>query len=104
MFDRDTGKPKGYGFCEYADAQTALSAMRNLNGWEMGGRPLRVDFAESEKGSDMMMMSAGGAGGQWNNTPAVRKQFTSANLLGFRQRCPSYPTKCKCKKRYRQSS
>jgi cleavage stimulation factor subunit 2 len=29
VFDRDTGKPKGYGFCEYRDAETALSAMRN---------------------------------------------------------------------------
>jgi RNA recognition motif-containing protein len=29
VFDRDTGKAKGYGFCEYRDAETALSAMRN---------------------------------------------------------------------------
>ena len=54
MFDRDTGKPKGYGFCEYRDPQTAMSAMRNLNGYEMGGRPLRVDFAENERGMEDM--------------------------------------------------
>jgi RNA recognition motif-containing protein len=29
VFDKDTGKPKGYGFCEYADAETAQSAIRN---------------------------------------------------------------------------
>jgi cleavage stimulation factor subunit 2 len=29
MFDRDTGKARGYGFCEYADAETAASAIRN---------------------------------------------------------------------------
>jgi len=46
VFDRETGKPKGYGFCEYRDAAMALSAMRNLNGQEMNGRALRVDFAE----------------------------------------------------------
>src|SRR4051812_31645497 len=34
VFDRDTGKPRGYGFCEYRDSETALSAMRNLNGYE----------------------------------------------------------------------
>jgi len=51
VFDRDTGKPKGYGFCEYRDPETALSAMRNLNGFDMNGRPLRVDFAENEKGA-----------------------------------------------------
>lgn len=49
VFDRETGKPKGYGFCEYRDQETALSAMRNLNGFEIGGRSLRVDNACTEK-------------------------------------------------------
>ncbi|RVE41696.1 hypothetical protein evm_013661 [Chilo suppressalis] len=49
VFDRETGKPKGYGFCEYRDQETALSAMRNLNGYEIGGRSLRVDNACTEK-------------------------------------------------------
>ncbi|KAI0767258.1 hypothetical protein C8Q74DRAFT_1279226 [Fomes fomentarius] len=48
VFDRDTGKPKGYGFCEFADHETALSAVRNLNGHELGGRPLRIDLADSD--------------------------------------------------------
>ncbi|RKP26932.1 hypothetical protein SYNPS1DRAFT_21417 [Syncephalis pseudoplumigaleata] len=30
MFDRETGKPRGYGFCEYFDAETAGSAMQRL--------------------------------------------------------------------------
>lgn len=49
MTDRTTGKPKGYGFCEFRDPETALSAMRNLNGFEIGGRSLRVDNACTEK-------------------------------------------------------
>jgi len=56
MYDRETGKPKGYGFCEYKDQETALSAMRNLNSFEIGGRPLRVDNACTEK-SRMEMQS-----------------------------------------------
>ncbi|XP_003486249.1 cleavage stimulation factor subunit 2 isoform X1 [Bombus vosnesenskii] len=56
VFDRETGKPKGYGFCEYKDQETALSAMRNLNGYEIGGRTLRVDNACTEK-SRMEMQS-----------------------------------------------
>ncbi|OBZ66823.1 Cleavage stimulation factor subunit 2 [Grifola frondosa] len=48
VFDRDTGKPKGYGFCEFSDHETALSAVRNLNGQEIGGRPLRIDLADSD--------------------------------------------------------
>jgi len=49
VYDRETGKPKGYGFCEYEDQETALSAMRNLNGVEIAGRTLRVDNACTEK-------------------------------------------------------
>jgi len=56
VYDRETGKPKGYGFCEYKDQETALSAMRNLNGFEIAGRTLRVDNACTEK-SRMEMQS-----------------------------------------------
>ena len=49
VYDRETGKPKCYGFCEYRDQETALSAMRNLNGYEIAGRTLRVDNACTEK-------------------------------------------------------
>ena len=45
MTDRDTGKLKGYGFCEFMDLAVAESAKRNLNGREYNGRQLRVDFA-----------------------------------------------------------
>ncbi|KAI8580859.1 hypothetical protein K450DRAFT_234911 [Umbelopsis ramanniana AG] len=48
VFDKDTGKPKGYGFCEFQDAETASSAVRNLNGYELGGRQLRVDYADMD--------------------------------------------------------
>jgi len=48
VFERETGKPKGYGFCEYLDHETAQSAVRNLNGKEVGGRPLRIDLADSD--------------------------------------------------------
>jgi cleavage stimulation factor subunit 2 len=51
VFDRDTGKPKGYGFCEYLDAETASSAVRNLNGYDVNGRQLRVDFADNDSTS-----------------------------------------------------
>eukprot|EP00898_Chlorokybus_atmophyticus_P001529 jgi/Chlat1/2377/Chrsp17S02644 len=46
--DRDTGKPKGFGFAEYHDEETAQSARRNLNGFEFNGRSLRVDYADND--------------------------------------------------------
>jgi cleavage stimulation factor subunit 2 len=48
MYDKNTKQPKGYGFCEYKDPETAYAAMRNLNNVECGGRPLRVDWADHE--------------------------------------------------------
>lgn len=49
LFDRDTGKSRGYGFCEYEDEETASSAIRNLNGYDLGGRQLRIDYAENDQ-------------------------------------------------------
>lgn len=48
VFDKDTGKPKGFGFCTFQDAVTAASAVRNLNGREVNGRALRIDYADVE--------------------------------------------------------
>lgn len=44
VMDRNTNKPKGYAFVEYDDAQTALSAIRNLDGAELNNRKLRVSY------------------------------------------------------------
>ena len=48
MTDKETGKPKGYGFIEYHDHLTAMSAIRNLNGTEYRGRAIKVDYSDSD--------------------------------------------------------
>jgi len=60
VYDRDTGKPKGYGFCEYQDQETAKSAMRNLSGYELSGRSLRVDTATSDKSEELKSLGPTG--------------------------------------------
>lgn len=47
VYDRDTKQPKGYGFCDYSDPDTAMSAVRNLNDAEFNGRKLRIDLADN---------------------------------------------------------
>lgn len=46
--DRDTGRPRGFGFVRMspADADTAIEA---LNGTELGGRTLRINEAEERQ-------------------------------------------------------
>ncbi|PQE15548.1 hypothetical protein CJF32_00006901 [Rutstroemia sp. NJR-2017a WRK4] len=45
VYDRETGRPKGFGFAEYPDSDSAASAVRNLNDYEIMNRKLRVDFS-----------------------------------------------------------
>jgi len=44
--DRDSGRPKGFGFVEMSNAD-ASRAMQALNGADFEGRPLRVNEAQS---------------------------------------------------------
>lgn len=66
VYDRETGRPKGFGFAEYSDQETAASAVRNLDNHEIMGRKLRVDFShEGNAPDDMdpMSMTMSGGGG-----------------------------------------
>ena len=54
--DRETGRPRGFGFVEMSNADAAR-AMQSLNGADYEGRPLRVNEAEDRK------RPGGGGGG-----------------------------------------
>ena len=43
--DRETGRPRGFGFVEMPQAEAA-KAIEALNGFTMGGRQLRVNEAQ----------------------------------------------------------
>ncbi len=45
--DRETGRPRGFGFVEMPQADAAR-AIQALNGYSMGGRPLRVNEAQDK--------------------------------------------------------
>lgn len=52
VYDSETGRPKGFGFADYPDTDSASSAVRNLNEYEIMGRKLRVDFSNEQKSTD----------------------------------------------------
>ncbi|KAL3093225.1 hypothetical protein niasHT_022675 [Heterodera trifolii] len=49
VYDRETNRPKGFAFCEFQDQQGAQNAVTNMNGIELNGRPLRVNWANTNK-------------------------------------------------------
>ncbi len=55
--DRETGRPRGFAFVEYANDEDAAKAIEKFNGYQMGGRALRVNAAEDRP------RGAGGGGG-----------------------------------------
>ena len=46
--DRETGRPRGFGFVEMDDA-AALEAIQALNGKDIGGRALKVNEAQARE-------------------------------------------------------
>lgn len=52
VYDKETGRPKGFGFAEFADGDAAASAVRNLNDYEIMGRKLRVDWSNDNGSGD----------------------------------------------------
>jgi RNA recognition motif-containing protein len=58
--DRDTGRPRGFGFVEMRNDQEARSAIAALDGKEVGGRTIKVNEAKPKTSP-----SRGGGGGRW---------------------------------------
>ena len=49
IMDRDTGRPKGFGFVEMGSAEEAQAAKSALDGTDLGGRALKVDVAKERE-------------------------------------------------------
>ncbi len=58
--DRDTGRSKGFGFVEMADANGANDAIRSLNDQVVDGRPLVVNEARPKPERSNFRSGGGG--------------------------------------------
>jgi RNA recognition motif-containing protein len=56
--DRESGRPRGFAFVEFASDEDAAKAIEKFNGYELTGRALRVNPAE-----DRPRTGGGGGGG-----------------------------------------
>ncbi len=63
--DRETGRPRGFGFVEMADDTAGRAAIEALNGKEFDGRRLTVNEARPREGGGGGRGGGGGGGGRW---------------------------------------
>jgi cold-inducible RNA-binding protein len=61
--DRDTGRPKGFGFVEMGSADAAQKAKDALDGTQVDGRALKVDGAKEQVPRAPRTGGGGGFGG-----------------------------------------
>ena len=65
--DRETGRPRGFGFVEMGSGEEADSAIRALHGHDFGGRPLTVNEAKER--------TSGGGGGGYGGGGGSRNRY-----------------------------
>lgn len=62
MTDRETGRPRGFGFVEMSTDEEANAAIEAMDGTDLDGRPLRVNEAQERKPRGG---GGGGGGDRW---------------------------------------
>jgi RNA recognition motif-containing protein len=63
VMERETGRPRGFGFVEMNNDEQAKAAMAALHGKEFDGRNLTVNEAKPREGGGGGGRSGGGGGG-----------------------------------------
>jgi RNA recognition motif-containing protein len=58
--DRETGRPRGFGFVEMQQSEDAQKAIQNLDGQDFKGRNLKVNLAKPRENR-----GGGGGGRGW---------------------------------------
>jgi RNA recognition motif-containing protein len=89
--DRATGRPRGFAFVQFEDADQAAEAIKRFDGYELRGRNLRVNEAEERPRRSFAPRdggggSGGGFGGGFDAPPKRNKPKGSRRNIRSRKR------------------
>lgn len=80
--DRATGRPRGFAFVEFATPGEAADAMEKFDGYELDGRELRVNEAESRPPRRQSWNDGPSFSGGSPHVPPSRPKGSRRNLRG----------------------
>lgn len=97
MLERDTGRPRGFGFITFADRRGMEDAIREMHGREFGDRVISVNRAEPKMGGENLdhgyrgSYSSGGRGNYGGvDRPSGKDECFNCGRPGHWARdCPS---------------
>ncbi|XWS66224.1 hypothetical protein CRYUN_Cryun05aG0181300 [Craigia yunnanensis] len=96
MLERDTGRPRGFGFITFADRRSMDEAIREMHGREFGERIISVNKAQPKMGEDHdhgyrgAYSSSGRGGYAGGDRPVAQDECFKCGRFGHWARdCPS---------------
>ncbi len=75
IFDRETGRSKGFGFVEFEDDNAAKEAIKQLDGSDFGGRALVVNEARPQEPRGERRSFGGGNGGGYSGNGGGGRRY-----------------------------
>ena len=84
--DRETGRPKGFGFVEMATEEGSQEAIKRFNGYTLGNRNLTVNEARPREERSGGGGYGGGGGGRRDNNRSGGGRRDSGGYGGNRNR------------------
>jgi cold-inducible RNA-binding protein len=84
--DRNTGRPRGFAFVEFADEAAVPIAIEKFNEEELKGRTLRVKEAEERQRRAPRVFSDGEGGGGFNRHAADKRPKPKGSRRNVRGR------------------